>query len=128
MLPATNNKTYDLSLISKIKRKTGPKTLKKIRRYLRDATEVDIKDFIELKVKICEDSEKTKTMEEKKDEFKIVAPIINVQHYFKDFQKRKSKSKINYEEGDENGENTPSTVVDDEEVDQVDSSDISDDE
>ena len=121
------DKIYNLDLISEIKRKSGPEIITKIRKYLRSITEADIKDLNELKIKIFDDTEEKKIIEEeKKEEFKIVAPTVNVQLYLNDFKKLNSKSNLNEE--DDKGENTPSTVVDDGEVEQADSSDFSDDE
>ena len=122
MISTVNNKIYNTNLISKIKEKTGPKTLKKIVKYLRNLSKEDVKKFSKLKVKIFEE-EKTN---EKIPEFKIVAPIIGFQHYFEDFKKPNSSSDINTV-FDNEGENTPSTVDDnEEEIKQLDSSDISD--
>ena len=117
-----NEKIYDMTLISMVKEQTGPKKLKKIRKNLRIIAEEDLKEFAQLKIKIFEEEKEKK----EKSEFKIAAPIIGFQHFFEDFKKLNSKSFQNNNDENE-GENTPSTVVDDEEVKQIDSSDFSDD-
>ena len=117
MDPAINKNTYDLALISKVKEQTGPKKLKKIIKNLRNLAEEDLKELSKLKVKVME--------EEKKQEFKLAAPIIGFKYYFEDFKKLNSipTTKIDI---DNEGENTPSTVNDDEEeAKQIDSSDFS---
>ena len=115
---------YNMTLILKIKEQTETKKLKKIIKNLRNLAKEDLKGFAELEIKIFEEEKE----EEKKQELKTVAPIIGFQHYFEDFKKSNLKSEVNniveYE-----GENTPSTVDDnEEEVKQIDSSDFSDDE
>ena len=115
---------YNMALILKIKEQTETKKLKKIIKNLRNLAEEDLKGFAELKIKIFEEEK----VEEKKQELKTVAPTVGFQHYFEDFKKTNLKSEVNniveYE-----GENTPSTVDDnEEEVKQIDSSDFSDDE
>ena len=75
-----NEKIYDMALISKVKKQTGPKKLKKILKTLRKYAEEDLKKSPELKVKILKEDKE----EEKKPEFKIVAPIIGFQHYFEE--------------------------------------------
>ena len=122
MISIVKNKIYNTNLISKIKEKTGPKTLKKIAKYLRNLSKEDVKTFSKLKVKVFEEEIKN----EKIHEFKIIAPVIGFQHYFEDLKKPNSTSDINTV-FDNGGENTPSTVDDnEEEIKQVDSSDISD--
>ena len=119
MISATNVSIYDTALNSKIKEQTGQKKLQKINKYLRNLAEEDLKEFSKLKVKI---------EEEKKPEFKIVAPIFGFQQYFEDFKRSNSKQ-IDNNDDDQEGENTPSTVNNDEEgLKQIDSSDFSDDE
>ena len=124
MVSVVSVDVYNKILISKIKEQTGPKKLNKIVNNLKNLVIEDLKGFSKIKIKIFEEEKE----EEKKPEFKIAAPIIGFQHYFEDFKKSNSKSIINnvveYE-----GENTPSTVDDNEnEVKQIDSSDFSDDE
>ena len=120
MISIINEKIYDMALISKVKKQTGSKKLKKIVNYLRNLSKADVKTFSELKIKTFE--------EEKKQEFKISAPIIEFQHYFEAFKKSLSKSNLNNNDVHE-GENAPSTVDDnEEEIKQIESSDFSDDE
>ena len=116
-----NERIYNMALISKIKEQTSQKKLKKIIKKLRNIAEEDLKESSGLKIKVfAEEKEKTPAI-------KIAAPIIGFRLYFEDFKKLNSKqaiNNINYEL-----ENTPSTLNDnEEEVGQVDSSDISEDE
>ena len=124
MSSVVSEENYQNTLISKIKEQTKPKKLKKHLKSLRNLAIEELKGFSELKIKIFKEEKE----QEKKQELKIVAPIIGFQHYFEDFKKTNLKSEVNniveYE-----GENTPSTVDDnEEEVKQIDSSDFSDDE
>ena len=120
MTSASNEKIYNIALISKIKEQTGPKKLKKIIKNLRNLAEEDLKEFSDLKIKVFK--------EEKKQEAKIAAPILGLRHYFEDFKKSNSKKIVNNDTGYER-KNTPSTVNDSEEgVEQIDSSDFSEDE
>ena len=120
MISISCKNLYDTVLISKIKERTGPKKLQKIIKYLRNITEKEVNQFSELNIKIFE--------EEKKHEFKIVAPIIGFQHYFEDFKKSNSKNIVNNPMHNK-GENTHSTVDgNEEEKKQIDSSDFSEDE
>ena len=117
MTTELNEKNYNMALISKVKEQTGPKKLKKIIKNLRNLAEEDLKELSKLKVKVME--------EEKKQEFKLAAPIFGFKYYFEDFKKLNSlpTTKIDI---DNEGENTPSTVNDDEEeAKQIDSSDFS---
>ena len=123
MSSAENKNFYDAILNSKIKERTGPKKIRKIVNNLKRIAEDDIQKFSKLKIKIF----KEKNEEVKKPEFKIATPIIGLQQYIKKFQK--SNSKIIFKEDNESeGENTPSTVDNNEEEKQIDSSDFSDDE
>ena len=121
MIFTNNEKIYNITIISQIKQRTGLKKLKKIRKYLKNLAEEDLKTFSKLKIKIFEEKK------EKNTEFIIIAPIIGFQHYFEDFKKSTSKQIVN-KDVDYKGENTPSTVDDNEEENQVDSSDFSEDE
>ena len=123
MISVPNEKKYDMALISKIKKQTGSKKLKNIIKNLRNLSKKDIKESSELKIKVFEEEKE----EEKKIVFKISAPIIRIQHYIEDFKKLNSKPIIN-NNIDNEGENAPSTVDNDEETKQIDSSDFSDDE
>ena len=115
---------YNMALILKIKEQTETKKLKKIIKKLRNLAEEDLKGFTELKIKIFKEEKE----EEKKQELKTFAPTVGFQHYFEDFKKTNLKSEVNNIVENE-GENTPSTVDDnEEEVKQIDSSDFSDDE
>ena len=123
MISVPNEKKYDMALISKIKKQTGSKKLKNIIKNLRNLSKKDIKESSELKIKVFEEEKE----EEKKIVFKISAPIIRIQHYIDDFKKLNSKPIIK-NIIDNEGENAPSTVDNDEETKQIDSSDFSDDE
>ena len=120
MISAKNLKIYDMDLISKVKKQTGPKKLKKIINNLRNLSKKDVKEFSELKIKVFE-------AEEKKIEYKISAPLIHLQNYIEDLKKLSLKKNVN-NDIDYEGENTPSTVGNEEEINQIDSSDLSDDE
>ena len=111
---------YNDILNLKIKKQTGHKKLRKILKDLRNVAEEDLKRFSELKIKISEEEKE----EEKKSECKIVAPIIGLKYYFEDFKNLNLKvnNVIDYE-----GEETPSTIDDEEELKQIDSSDFSED-
>ena len=122
MISAKNQYIYDMALISEVKKHTGPKKLKSIVNNLRNLSKKDVKEFSQLKIKKFEEEK------EKKLEFKISAPIIRLQHYIKDLKKPNPKTIVN-NDADYEGENTPSTVDDnEEELKQIDSSDFSDDE
>ena len=116
-----NEKIYNMVLISKIKEQTGTKKLKKIIKNLRNIAEEDLKEFCELKIKVFEEEK------EEIPKIKIAAPIFGFRHYFEDFKKSNSRKIVNNETNNE-GENTPSTINDNEEVKQIDSSDFSEDE
>ena len=109
-----------LTSINKVQSKS--KKLKKISKNLKNLIESDLKECPELKIKIFKEEKE----EEKKPEFKIVAPIIGFQHYFEDFKLLNSKQIIN-NVVDYEGKNTPSTIDDNEELKQIDSSDFNDD-
>ena len=121
MNPTIKDNIYDKTLISKIKERTGPKKLKKIIKNLRNLEIENIKKFSGPKIKIFEEKD-----EAKETEFEIVAPIIGFHHYFEDFKKSNPKI-IKNNKADYERENTPSTVDDNEEIKQVDSSDFSGD-
>ena len=122
MISSENKNTCDDTLISKIKVQKGSKKLKKISKYLRNLSEEDVKKAPELKIKVFVEEKE----EEKKSEFIIVAPVIGLQHFSEDFKKSNYITvKNNYVEY--NGESSPSTVDGDkEEINQIDSSDLSD--
>ena len=128
MIFATNENFYDMILISKIKEQTSPKKLKKIVNNLKNTVKDEVNKFPEFKIKIFRDEkdEEEKSEEEKKIEIKITAPVIGLKGYIKDFKKSNSKIIINNSNEDES-ENTPSTVDDNTELNQIDSSDFSDD-
>ena len=123
MISAINDNIYDMTLISKVKERTGPKRLRKITRNLKNLSKEDVKKFSELNIKIFE----TEKEEKKTVEFQISAPIIGAKHYIKQLKKSNPKPIINNYKGHE-GENTLYVVDDNEEVKQIDSSDLSDDE
>ena len=112
----------NITLTSKNKVQSKSKKLKKISKNLKNLIESDLKECPELKIKIFKEEKE----EEKKSEFKIVAPIIGFQHYFEDFKLLNSKQIIN-NVVDYEGKNTPSTIDDNEELKQIDSSDFNDD-
>ena len=120
------DKIYDINLIYKIKNQIGSKGLKNIRKHLKNLTELDIKECNELKVKTFDDEEEIKIVEEnKKEELKISVPVISLTVLTKYLKKSNSKINKNYKE-DEVEENTPSTIIDnDEKIVQIDSSDFS---
>ena len=122
MIPVKSENIYDMALISKIKEHTGSKKLKKILKNLRKIAEDDIKEFSALKVKVFVEEE------EKKPQFKIIAPISGFQNYLEDSKKLNSKTIVNIDIELE-GENTSSTFDDyEEEIKQADSSDFVEDE
>ena len=110
MIIVVNEKTYNMSLISNIKEQVGPKKLKNIIKSLRNFSKEDLKELSNLEIKVIEEEKQ----EEKKPNFKTFTSIIGFQHYSEDFKKSNSISIVNnkilYE-----GENTPSTVDDNEE-------------
>ena len=114
-----NENNYDMNLISKVKEHRSPKTLEKIIENLRNIEKEDVGNFSELKVEVFEE----KIEEEKKTEFEIITPLIGFNHE----DLKKPDSIVNNVDEDE-GENTPSTVNDGGEDEQVESSDFSDDE
>ena len=121
MTSSTNEKIYDMDLISKVKRQTGQKGIKKVIKNLKNLAEEDLKQFSKLKIKVFEEEK------QKKPEIIIATPIIGIEHYFKTFKKSNPKLLIN--NNIENViKNTPSTVNDREEAEQIDSSDFSVDE
>ena len=117
---ANEKKISNKIFCSKIKEQTIQNKLKKIIKNLRKISEEDLKTFSELKVKIFEEKEE-------KPEFKIAAPIIGFLHYFEEFKKRNSMPASNNDEDCE-GEDSSSTINENEELKQIDSSDFSDDE
>ena len=122
MIPVKSENIYDMALITKIKEHTGSKKLKKILKNLRKIAEDDIKEFSALKVKVFKEEE------EKKPQFKIIAPISGFQNYLEDSKKLNSKTIVNIDIELE-GENTSSTFDDyEEEIKQADSSDFVEDE
>ena len=122
MFFAINQNIHDLALISKIKERTTQVKIKKIVNNLKNIAKDEIQKCSKLKIKIF----KEESENEKKFEFKIAAPIIGLQQYIKEYKNHNSKTSVN-KNNETEGENTPSTVDDNEEK-QVDSSDFSDDE
>ena len=117
----STEKVYDIMLIEGVKKQTGRKKVRNIINYLRKIADEDLEQSSKLKIKIFKEEKE----EKKEPEFKIVAPIIGFQHYFEDIKKSNSNSIANKAFDDE-GENTPSTVDgNEEEAQQIDSSDIS---
>ena len=121
MISTINENIYDVALISKIKKQTGSQKLREIINNLRSLSKEEVKNFYELKIKIFEEEKENI----KKPVYKISAPIIRIQHYIEDFKNLNLKSAIN---DDREEENTPSTVDNEEEFKQIDSSDFSEDE
>ena len=122
MISVKSEKNYKMTLISKVKKQREPKKIKKIIKYLRNLSEEDVKKASELIIKIFEEEKE----EEKKSEFKIVAPIIGFQHYSEDFKKSNLKT-VKNNDAEFARATSPSTVDENkEEINQVDSSDLSD--
>ena len=118
-----NENIYDMTLISKVKEHTGSRKLKTIINTLKHLAEEDVKKYSGLKIKKFAE----KKEEEKKPELKIL-PIIGFQNYFEDYKKHNSRSIVN-NDADYVGENTPSTVDDNEkDIKKVSSFDFSEDE
>ena len=123
MIPIANKKIYDVALISKIKEHEKLKKLKNIIKNLRNLAQEDVEEFSVLKIKIFKEEKE----EEIKPEFKIAAPIIGIQNFFEDLKKSSSKPIVKNDTELE-GENTSSTVDDNEkEIKQIDSSDFGSD-
>ena len=121
MIIVVNEKTYNMSLISNIKEQVGPKKLKNIIKSLRNFSKEDLKELSNLEIKVIEGEKQ----EEKKPDFKTFTSIIGFQHYCEDFKKSNSISIVNNKILFE-GENTPSTVDDnEEELKQIDNSGFS---
>ena len=122
MISVENKNTCNETLISKVKKQTESKKLKKISKYLRNLSEEDVKKAPELKIKVFEEEKE----EEKKSEFIIVAPVIGLQYYSEDFKKLNSNT-VKNNDVEYDGVSSPSTVDGDkEEINQIDSSDLSD--
>ena len=122
MVPGIRQNIFNTTLNSAIKKQTEAKKLKIITKKLRNLAEEDLKGFSKLNIKKFKEEKE----QEKKFEMKIVAPVFGFQHYFEDFKKSNSKLIVN-NIVDYEGENTPSTVDEnEEEVKQIDSSDFSD--
>ena len=124
MVSIVNKDIYKEAFILKIKEKTELKRLKKIVNNLKKLAIEDVRESSKLNIKIFEEEKE----EEKKPEFKIVVPIIGFHHYLEDFKKSNPKLLSN-NTIDCVEENTCSTVDgENEELNQVDSSDLSDNE
>ena len=124
MIHAAKNNNYDLALISKAKEMIGSKKIKKIVRNLRNLEKENTKKLSELKIKIFE--EEKEEIEESK--FKIIAPIIGINHYFKNLEKSNSNIFVNNDVSLEGKNNTSIVEDNEEELKQIDSSDFSADE
>ena len=122
MTSVLNENNYDIKLITKVKKSTGSiKKVQKIIENLKKLEVEDLKDYPELKVETFEEDNKIK----KTVSFKIAAPILGFRHYIEDLKKPNSIINNNYES---NVLNTPSTGnVNEEDEEQVDSSDLSGD-
>ena len=122
MTSVLDENNYDLTLITKVKKSTGSiKKVKNIIEHLKKLEVEDLKDFPELKVGTFEEENNIK----KTVSFKIAAPILGIRHYIEDLKKPNSIINNDYES---NVRNTPSTGnVNEEEEEQVDSSDLSGD-
>ena len=121
MISVTDENKYNMSLISEVKKHTGPKNLKKIATNLKNLEIKDLKEFSELKVKILKDDKK----EEKNIEITIIAPVIGYKNYIEDVKKPNS---IVNDDDEFGGENISSANDNEEEEKQIDSSDFSLDE
>ena len=93
MILAINENDYDMTLISEIKKHTGPTKLKKIVEDLKNLEEEDLKEYPELNVEIFEE----KNPEEKNDEYKNASPTNILQNYTKNFKKLNSIINNSYE-------------------------------
>ena len=104
-MSVTNENIYDVILISKIKKRTGPKRLKKINRNLRNLIEDDFKEFSKLKIKKFEEEKE----EEENQVPKNAVSVIEIKHYIEDFKKPNSREILNNDDElqVENVENTP---------------------
>ena len=123
MIPAIKENIYNTTLITKVKKNTGSKKLKKIVENLRNLAEEDVKGSSKFKIKIF----KEKIEEIKTSEFTTSSPVIVFQHYSEDLKKSNSKLIIN-NNSEWKKENISSTADDNEELTkQIDSSDFSDD-
>ena len=122
MISAKNDKIYNIALILKVKKQMGLKKIKNIIKNLRSLAEEDLRRLSMLKVKVFDEDKK----DNNKSELKIVAPITGFQHYLQNFNKSNSKSIVN-NSVDFGGKNIPSNVDDNEEEEQIDSSDFSED-
>ena len=120
MISIIKENFYNIDLISKVKKQTGPKKIKKILENLRCLSEEDVKRYPEFKVKIFEEEGK----EDEKNESIIAVPVVGLKHYIEDCKKLDSKSNVN-NNIDYERKKIPSNVDDNE---QIDSSDFSKDE
>ena len=123
MSSAANKNFYDVIFNSKIKERADPKKIRKIVNNLKNIAKDDILKFSKLKIKVF----KEKNEEEKNAEFQIATPIIGLQQYINESKKFNSNAILKIDNESE-AENTPSTVDNNEEEKQIDSSDFSDDE
>ena len=105
-----NSNIYNMTLISKVKERTGPKNLKKITQNLKNLENVDNKVFPGLKLKKFEEKKEEKFESENAD------PIIELSHYnIEDFKNFNSRSILN--DNDEyDGENISEAIGYNEEV------------
>ena len=115
---SVNENVYDITLILKIKERTGTKKIKKILRNLRNLAEDELKEFSELKInKFGEEKSEIKN-----NKFKNDTSFIEFQHYTEDFKNLNSRS-ILYNDDEYERVNTPVTSDDnEEEMKQIDNS------
>ena len=115
---SVNENVYDITLILKIKERTGTKKIKKILRNLRNLAEDELKEFSELKINKFGE----KKSEIKNNKFKNDTSFIEFQHYAEDFKNPSSRS-ILYNDDEYERVNTPVTSDDnEEEMKQIDNS------
>ena len=123
MISVINENFYDMALILKIKERTEPKKIKKIVNNLKKIEEDEVNNFSKLKIKVFEE----KKEDVKKIESKIFSSIIDFKSHIEDTKLSNSRSILDSDDEYE-GENTPSTVRDNEEQNKVDGSVFSADE
>ena len=123
MISIINENFYDMALILKIKERTEPKKIKKIVNNLKKIEEDEVNNFSKLKIKIFEE----KKEDEKNIESETFSSIIDFKCHIEETKLSNPKSILDSDDEYE-GENTPSTVRDNEEQNKVDGSEFSADE
>ena len=124
MISIINENFYDMALISKIKEQTEAKKIKKIENNLKNIEKDGIKKLSGFKVKIvAEDNEA-----EKKIRLKTSSPIIELQHYIKDYKTSNSQIIVNNNNEPEEDNTLCTADNNKKELKQIENSDFSDDE